>query len=155
MKRITKAFILFILCFTLSFGIISCNKTDNTDISDNSVIESNFESLSENDSSSGQSGDSSSGQSGDSSSDQSGDSSSDQSGDSSSDQSGDSSSDQSGGSSSSDPVSKKQLTVLFQGDSITDNGRDRNNLDDLGGGYAAMVADALNSTYGDKIDFTF
>ena len=49
----------------------------------------------------------------------------------------------------------ERLTVLFQGDSITDNGRDRNNLDDLGGGYAAMAAKALNAAYGNSIDFTF
>ena len=50
---------------------------------------------------------------------------------------------------------KTPMTILFQGDSITDNSRSRTNLDDLGGGYAAMVADALNATYGDVYDFTF
>ncbi|MFF4340585.1 SGNH/GDSL hydrolase family protein [Kitasatospora sp. NPDC001540] len=37
-------------------------------------------------------------------------------------------------------------TVLFQGDSITDAGRDRARPDDLGRGYAAMVAAALPGT---------
>ena len=52
-------------------------------------------------------------------------------------------------------AAKTPLTILFQGDSITDNSRSRTNLDDLGGGYAAMVADALNETYGNVYDFTF
>ena len=50
---------------------------------------------------------------------------------------------------------KTPMTILFQGDSITDNSRSRSNLNDLGGGYAAMVADALNATYGNQYDFTF
>ena len=50
---------------------------------------------------------------------------------------------------------KTPMTILFQGDSITDNSRSRTNLDDLGGGYAAMVADSLTNTYGDVYDFTF
>ena len=50
---------------------------------------------------------------------------------------------------------KTPMTILFQGDSITDNSRSRSNLNDLGGGYAAMVADTLNETYGNVYDFTF
>ena len=52
-------------------------------------------------------------------------------------------------------LEKESVTILFQGDSITDNGRSRSDLTDLGGGYAAMVAKALKSSYGDEIDFTF
>ena len=47
------------------------------------------------------------------------------------------------------------ITILFQGDSITDNSRDRENLNDLGGGYAQMVAQRLEQTYGGQYDFTF
>lgn len=47
------------------------------------------------------------------------------------------------------------ITILFQGDSITDNSRSRTNLDDLGGGYASMVAKRLEETYGSTYDFTF
>ena len=50
---------------------------------------------------------------------------------------------------------KQPLTILFQGDSITDNSRSRTNLDDLGGGYASMVAKTLQETYGDDYEFTF
>ena len=50
---------------------------------------------------------------------------------------------------------KTPMTILFQGDSITDNSRSRSNLNDLGGGYAAMVADELKNTYGSIYDFTF
>lgn len=37
--------------------------------------------------------------------------------------------------------------VLFQGDSITDCGRSRENLDDLGGGYAMMAASWIGAMY--------
>ena len=50
---------------------------------------------------------------------------------------------------------KTPLTILFQGDSITDNSRSRTNLDDLGGGYASMVAKQLEQTYGESYEFTF
>ena len=50
---------------------------------------------------------------------------------------------------------KTPLTILFQGDSITDNSRSRTNLDDLGGGYAQMVAQELENTYSNSYDFTF
>ena len=50
---------------------------------------------------------------------------------------------------------KTPLTILFQGDSITDNSRSRSNLNDLGGGYAFMVSQKLQQTYGDRFDFTF
>ncbi len=39
------------------------------------------------------------------------------------------------------------FTVLFQGDSITDCGRDRANPDSLGGGYAQYVADLFRSRH--------
>ena len=48
-----------------------------------------------------------------------------------------------------------KLTILFQGDSITDNNRNRSDLYDLGGGYAAMAAQALSAAYGDDVEFTF
>ena len=51
--------------------------------------------------------------------------------------------------------SKTPLTILYQGDSITDNSRSRTNLDDLGGGYAQMVSQRLESVYGSQYDFTF
>ena len=50
---------------------------------------------------------------------------------------------------------KTTLTILFQGDSITDNSRSRTNLDDLGGGFASMVAKTIQETYGNQYDFTF
>lgn len=50
---------------------------------------------------------------------------------------------------------KAPMTILFQGDSITDNSRSRTNLEDLGGGYASMVAKQLEETYGSIYDFTF
>ena len=37
--------------------------------------------------------------------------------------------------------------VLFQGDSITDCGRSRKNLDDLGSGYAMMAAAWIGAMY--------
>lgn len=40
--------------------------------------------------------------------------------------------------------------VLFQGDSITDAGRSRSNDDDLGQGYAAMVAAWFSAQYPEK-----
>ena len=46
------------------------------------------------------------------------------------------------------------MKILFQGDSITDAGRDRGNIHDMGGGYpkfaSAMITDAFP-----KIDFEF
>ena len=36
-----------------------------------------------------------------------------------------------------------QARILFQGDSVTDCGRDRNNTFDLGGGYPALIAARL------------
>lgn len=50
---------------------------------------------------------------------------------------------------------KTPLTILFQGDSITDSSRDRVHLEDLGGGYASMVAKRLEEEYGEFYDFTF
>jgi len=41
-------------------------------------------------------------------------------------------------------------TVLFQGDSITDAGRDRTNGDDLGSGYAMMGAAWFDALYPEK-----
>ena len=60
---------------------------------------------------------------------------------------------QQGGGSGGEELPK--LTILFQGDSITDNNRNRSEYYDLGGGYAAMAARALKEAYGDKYDFTF
>lgn len=40
--------------------------------------------------------------------------------------------------------------VLFQGDSITDAGRSRENLDDLGSGYAKMAASRFESLFPEK-----
>jgi acyl-CoA thioesterase I len=45
---------------------------------------------------------------------------------------------------------EKQATVLFQGDSITDAGRSRENDDDLGRGYAAMVAAWFSARYPER-----
>ena len=45
-------------------------------------------------------------------------------------------------------------TVLFQGDSITDCGRDRGDICNLGTGYPLLVSAHLSSVYTD-IDFTF
>ncbi|MEU5386023.1 SGNH/GDSL hydrolase family protein [Kitasatospora cineracea] len=44
------------------------------------------------------------------------------------------------------PTIAAPVAVLFQGDSITDAGRDRARPDDLGHGYAALVAAALPGT---------
>ena len=40
--------------------------------------------------------------------------------------------------------------VLFQGDSITDCGRNRNQFDSMGNGYAMMAASWFNALYPDK-----
>src|SRR5690554_4376114 len=40
--------------------------------------------------------------------------------------------------------------VLFQGDSITDTGRNRDNGDDLGKGYAMLIASWFNAKYPEK-----
>ena len=45
---------------------------------------------------------------------------------------------------------KDDSLVLFQGDSITDCGRDRNNPDDLGNGYPLLVASLFNALYPEK-----
>ena len=47
------------------------------------------------------------------------------------------------------------LTILYQGDSITDANRSRSELTDLGNGYARMVSEALTAAYGNEIEFTF
>lgn len=44
---------------------------------------------------------------------------------------------------------KENETVLFQGDSITDCGRDRNAADSLGRGYALMIAGLLGAAHPD------
>lgn len=41
------------------------------------------------------------------------------------------------------------MTILFQGDSVTDSCRDYGNPDDLGPGYAGFVADLLRRRYPD------
>ena len=43
--------------------------------------------------------------------------------------------------------------ILFQGDSITDCGRDRNNAEELGKGYARNVAGTLGLDYPEKYTF--
>ena len=48
----------------------------------------------------------------------------------------------------------KNVRLLFQGDSITDVGRDKRNFYDLGPGYPKFVAEALRSQYPD-IAFEF
>lgn len=45
------------------------------------------------------------------------------------------------------PLIEPQATVLFQGDSITDAGRSREDDGDLGRGYAAMVAAWFSALY--------
>jgi len=42
---------------------------------------------------------------------------------------------------------KPDMTILFQGDSITDRGRDRNDPHGLGSGYAFMVASQLAARF--------
>ena len=49
---------------------------------------------------------------------------------------------------------QKNQTILFQGDSITDAGRDREDPRGLGEGYAKNIASALNSLYPEQ-GFTF
>ncbi|MBR5387873.1 MAG: SGNH/GDSL hydrolase family protein [Clostridia bacterium] len=49
----------------------------------------------------------------------------------------------------------EELTILFQGDSITDSTRSRADLNDLGNGYARMTSESLAETYSGKIDMTF
>lgn len=46
------------------------------------------------------------------------------------------------------------MKILFQGDSITDAGRDRNDIHNLGGGYPKYAAKFLSEKYPD-IDFEF
>lgn len=48
----------------------------------------------------------------------------------------------------------KKIKILFQGDSITDAGRDRRNYYDLGPGYARYVADLLKERHADA-EFEF
>ena len=48
----------------------------------------------------------------------------------------------------------KKIKLLFQGDSITDAGRDRNNYHNLGEGYPKYAAEYLKNKYCD-IDFEF
>lgn len=46
------------------------------------------------------------------------------------------------------------MKILFQGDSITDAGRDRNNIHDLGSGYPKFAAQYIQEDYPD-VDFEF
>ena len=41
------------------------------------------------------------------------------------------------------------MKILFQGDSITDAGRDRSNIHDLGGGYPKYTAEKIKAAYPD------
>lgn len=42
------------------------------------------------------------------------------------------------------------VTILFQGDSITEEGRDYSRIDDLGTGYAMMVANWFSAEYAER-----
>lgn len=48
----------------------------------------------------------------------------------------------------------KKIRLLFQGDSITDAGRDRSDIHNLGNGYPKYVAELLREKYPD-VDFEF
>ena len=48
----------------------------------------------------------------------------------------------------------KKLTILFQGDSITDAGRDKRNYHDMGRGYPKYASEAISESFSD-IDFEF
>ena len=48
----------------------------------------------------------------------------------------------------------KKIKILFQGDSITDAGRDRANVHNLGGGYPKYAAELIRAAYPD-IEFEF
>lgn len=48
----------------------------------------------------------------------------------------------------------KKIKLLFQGDSITDAGRDRNDIHNLGNGYPKFAAEFLKEKYSD-IEFEF
>ena len=48
----------------------------------------------------------------------------------------------------------KKLRVLFQGDSITDAGRDRRNYFDLGHGYASVAAPLIREAH-PELDIEF
>lgn len=45
---------------------------------------------------------------------------------------------------------KKDMKILFQGDSITDAGRDREDLYNMGNGYAVIVSSYLSATVPEK-----
>ncbi len=48
----------------------------------------------------------------------------------------------------------KKIRILFQGDSITDAGRDRRNYHDLGEGYPKYAAELISSAY-PNVEFEF
>ena len=48
----------------------------------------------------------------------------------------------------------KKIKILFQGDSITDAGRDKRNFHDLGEGYPKYAAELIKAEYPD-VDFEF
>ena len=48
----------------------------------------------------------------------------------------------------------KKIKILFQGDSITDAGRDRANVHNLGGGYPKYAAELIRAAY-PEIEFEF
>ncbi len=48
------------------------------------------------------------------------------------------------------PIIEDHATILFQGDSITDAGRSRENLADLGFGYPALIAAWFSALYPEK-----
>jgi len=46
------------------------------------------------------------------------------------------------------------MKILFQGDSITDAGRDRSNIENMGHGYAKFASEAIAARH-PNVDFTF
>ncbi len=48
----------------------------------------------------------------------------------------------------------KKLTIVFQGDSITDAGRDKTNYHDMGPGYPKYASEAIKEAYPD-VEFEF
>lgn len=47
------------------------------------------------------------------------------------------------------------LKILYQGDSITDSSRSREDLTDLGAGYVYLASESLSATYKDRIEMEF
>ncbi len=47
------------------------------------------------------------------------------------------------------------MKILFQGDSVTDGGRDRSNPHDMGDGYPRYASAMLEDAFSDKVEFEF